>query len=125
VNISVHASWVTAKFVELQDALQHGEIGPEQYTQEHADWLADELEDQRMQAAGYVWDEKRADYRHPVHGWGADDNDDEPVDVLPPPADFLETPDSALETNQPSPLANEPPLPSDFPAAPGLAADIE
>ncbi|KAF7368533.1 hypothetical protein MVEN_00176600 [Mycena venus] len=121
----VHTSWVTAKLAELQDALQHGEIGPEQYAQEHADWLADELEDQRLQAAGYVWDEERADYWHPVHGWGADDDDDEPVDGLPPPSAFLETPDSALRTNQPSPLANELPLPSDVPAAPDLAADIE
>ncbi|KAF8209828.1 hypothetical protein K438DRAFT_1960065 [Mycena galopus ATCC 62051] len=78
----VHASWVTAKLAELQYALRQEEIGPEQYVQEHADWLADELEDQRLQATGYVWDEERADYRHPV-GYRP----------TPPPSDSLETPD--------------------------------
>ncbi|KAF8180767.1 hypothetical protein K438DRAFT_1768307 [Mycena galopus ATCC 62051] len=89
--------WMAPELVQLQAALQRGDVPmAEQEQLEHtlAELWADELEHQRAVAAGYTWDEERGDYWHPIHGYTADEEEEEPstcpdeyevIEGLPPP----------------------------------------
>ncbi|KAF8218159.1 hypothetical protein K438DRAFT_1952997 [Mycena galopus ATCC 62051] len=88
--------WMAPELVQLQAALQRGDIPmAEQEQLEHtlAELWADELEHQCAVAAGYIWDEERGDYWHPIHSYTADEEEELPtcpdkyevIEELPPP----------------------------------------
>ncbi|KAF7353909.1 hypothetical protein MVEN_01077000 [Mycena venus] len=60
--LSAHVPWMAEQLAEMQGALDRGEIPEDErelWEQDLAKLWADELEDQRLQALGYVWDEGR------------------------------------------------------------------
>ncbi|KAF7366115.1 hypothetical protein MVEN_00488300 [Mycena venus] len=99
-----YVPWMAEQLAEMQGTLDRGEIPEDErelWEQDLAELWADELEDQRLQALGYVWDEGRGDYWHPVHGWGADDEGSDPVDAAPLPSQLTDVFESAEDVDMP------------------------
>ncbi|KAJ6605726.1 hypothetical protein B0H10DRAFT_2076357 [Mycena sp. CBHHK59/15] len=117
-----HVPWMADHLDAMQYVLQQGHVPDNeqaQYAQTLAELCADQLADERAQAAGWIWDEERGDYWHPDHGYTADDPelaDDE--DDLEGPLESIISPD-----DEPADFRGAPA--PEFAAAPGSSAFVE
>ncbi|KAJ6544745.1 hypothetical protein B0H10DRAFT_1970065 [Mycena sp. CBHHK59/15] len=135
-----HVLWMADHLDAMQYALQQGHVPDDeraQYAQTLAELCADQLADERVQAAGWIWDEEHGDYWHPDHGYTADDPElaGDEVDlegqlesVIPPddePADFTGAPiPEAAATPTSTEFFEHPPCPVDLPTAYNIEANF-
>ncbi|KAJ6601591.1 hypothetical protein B0H10DRAFT_1958441 [Mycena sp. CBHHK59/15] len=132
--------WMADHLDAMQYALQQGHVPDDeraQYAQTLAELCADQLVDERAQAAGWIWDEEHGDYWHPDHGYTADDPElaGDEVDlegqlesVIPPddePADFAGAPiPEAAATPASTEFFEHPLCPVDLPTAYNVEANF-